>query len=259
MVFFFSATGNSKYVARQIADNHNQTMIDIGKMSKEGNYTFELSDQEMIGFVFPVYFGGIPTIVRDFISKLQLKNYNQNYVFAVCTCGAIAANTLNATRRLLKRHKIKMNVGFAVRMVDNYVLMWNLLPPKEQWAKINRAAEAEIHNINGLIRFKTNGISKKYATIAPVIASASMYDLFYTSKRSTKPFYATDKCVNCGLCAKICPVNSIEMIDEKPQWVTKKCCQCLACLHRCPQRAIEYGKKTLKRDRYVNQNISLEN
>ena len=41
----------------------------------------------------------------------------------------------------------------------------------------------------------------------------------------------------CGLCAKKCPVQAIEMRDGKPVWVKDKCVMCLGCLHRCPKYA----------------------
>ena len=55
-------------------------------------------------------------------------------------------------------------------------------------------------------------------------------------------------CVDCGLCAKKCPVHNIN-VDSKPQW-GNRCTMCLACYHACPYHAIEYGKRTRNKGQY---------
>ena len=58
-----------------------------------------------------------------------------------------------------------------------------------------------------------------------------------------------DKCVGCGKCAKMCPLNNIELKNSKPVW-GKNCTHCMACICLCPTEAIEYGKKSVGKPRY---------
>jgi len=51
---------------------------------------------------------------------------------------------------------------------------------------------------------------------------------------------ANDKCLNCGLCAKICPRDNIKIIDGKHSF-GEDCVICLRCVYGCPQNAIEPG------------------
>ena len=64
-----------------------------------------------------------------------------------------------------------------------------------------------------------------------------------------KDFYCTDKCIGCGKCAKLCPLNNIEIKDKKPIW-SDSCSHCMACIGNCPVEAIEYGTITQDKARY---------
>jgi len=53
-----------------------------------------------------------------------------------------------------------------------------------------------------------------------------------------KPKTDTDKCINCGLCARICTMGSIDPQDVTS--VTGICIKCCACVKRCPKGAKYY-------------------
>lgn len=65
MIFYFTATGNSKFIAEKIAFEIGERLINITYCIQEGRYTFELEENETIGFVVPVYFWGLPIIVAE--------------------------------------------------------------------------------------------------------------------------------------------------------------------------------------------------
>ncbi|MCY6354117.1 4Fe-4S binding protein [Clostridium sp. ZS2-4] len=51
------------------------------------------------------------------------------------------------------------------------------------------------------------------------------------------PVISEDKCVKCGLCAKVCPYFAIKM-EEKVNVNTEKCFGCGLCESKCPTKAI---------------------
>ncbi len=49
----------------------------------------------------------------------------------------------------------------------------------------------------------------------------------------------TDKCINCGSCESVCPVNAISEKDGKRFVDASLCVDCGACQGACPVDAIE--------------------
>ena len=75
MIFYFSGTGNTKWVAQQIAEALNETLISIPDLIRDGQYQFTLQVEERIGFCFPTHGWQPPRIVRDFIHRFSTKNF----------------------------------------------------------------------------------------------------------------------------------------------------------------------------------------
>ena len=46
------------------------------------------------------------------------------------------------------------------------------------------------------------------------------------------------KCLGCGACASMCPVNAITMKGGKAEIDKKKCIKCGTCMQICPVSAI---------------------
>lgn len=54
MIFYFSGTGNSAWVARQLAEGQNEELFSIA-VEIDKNKEYKLREGEKVGFVFPVY------------------------------------------------------------------------------------------------------------------------------------------------------------------------------------------------------------
>ena len=256
MIFYFSGTGNSLYIAKHIALHNSEELVSIATAESTGNtcHEYDLKDKEMIGFVYPVYSWGPPKMVIDFINKLKLNHYKGNYVFSITTCGGSIGDTMKVVSNHLKNRNIELNSGFSIIMPNSYIIMGDVDSKERENHKL-AAADQSLEQINLSIQRKTRGEFKLTRGPLPWLLTGVINPLFNKKGIDTSKFHTNGNCSGCGTCAKVCNVNNITM-DGTPQW-GQRCTQCLACVHYCPAKAIQYGKDTEKKGRYTNPNIKI--
>ena len=65
MIFYFSGTGNSKWIANQLSKEQKEDLVFIPDALRSGVLEFCLKEEETIGFVFPIYSWAPPEIVLN--------------------------------------------------------------------------------------------------------------------------------------------------------------------------------------------------
>lgn len=253
MIFYFSATGNSKYVAERIAAATDDHLIFLRDAIRSRSYHYDVSHESRIGFVTPTYFFGLPSILSFFLEKLRLTGYGEQYVYLVLTCGASTGGAAGQMGKLLKAKGVTLSAQFGIPMVDNYVPLGKLADQEARERKLD-GAEEYIDEARRAIRAKGIGDYNRCQGAAPGAKTAAVYPL-YAHGRSTKPFVVTDQCVSCGLCQELCPCGAITLCEGKPVWSKRQCVRCLACLHRCPVEAIHWKKADETNGRYYNPRV----
>jgi len=131
MIFYFSGTGNSLYVAKKIQELESGELINITNALKEKNFNYQIKKGEKIGIVFPVYYWGLPTVVSEFINKLKLKTDESPFIYTVITCGGKARNADKYLKKLLKSKNLELNSSYSVKMPSNYIILHDT-PNKEK-------------------------------------------------------------------------------------------------------------------------------
>lgn len=239
MIFYFSGTGNSEWVAQELGNQLGMETASIVDITRAGGGPLCFGAGDTVGLVFPVYAGSAPEIVLEFVKSISADGA---YIFAVCTCAGSAGNAVKGLAR-----KIRIDSGFSVIMPNNFVMGANVESPEKIAAKIAAARERLPH-----ICEKLAAKQSCFETTAPAVPlfitdlAAWGFNLF---ARITKPFSVGEGCVGCGMCEKLCSAGTIVMENGKPKW-GKHCYMCMSCINRCPQNAIQYGEATKKRGRY---------
>jgi len=249
-IYYFSATGNSLIVARDLArELGGAEIVPMTKALEAGSS----QDYDCLGIVFPVYMFGLPLIVAEFLGKIQPKK--DAYIFAVANYGGLPGRALTMVKKILKERGIVLSAGFGVTMPGNYTPLYGAISEERQ-KKMFEAEAVKIKRIASAIRERKPAFSEE----GPFLINFLLYTLLYRlgSSRipsSDKRFLATDKCIKCFICQRVCPVRNIELREGKPVWL-HHCQHCMACLQWCPVEAIEYGKSTPGRKRYHHPQIS---
>ena len=248
VIFYLSGSGNSLYAARQLAEK-----LEDCRLETIGSYLrkpYDVKD-EVVGIVSPVYCFALPPMMAKFLEKLQAK---PNYCFGVVTMGGNQGRALKQMSDALATKKITLNYAQAVLMPDNFFGI-----PLEKRLDELKAAEPVIAKFaEEVAEGKADVASVKEAMLWKLFGtSASWWYLKNRLKFENMTVDAT-KCVSCGICAEVCQMENITMVDGKPAF-GKNCASCLGCFHWCPQSAISAGKLTLDNSkRYVNPNINLQ-
>ncbi|MDO4475869.1 MAG: EFR1 family ferrodoxin [Lachnospiraceae bacterium] len=243
MIFYFTGTGNSWYAAEHLK-TEGEKLVSIRDCMQKKQYEFDFAGEEQVGFVFPVYFWGLPSIVAEFIRRMKTKN-RPAYTYALMTCGGSIANASGMLDKVFKRKNWKLDAVYSLKMPDNYLLLFKP-PTDEQVWKLLDEADAQLAQFRKLIALRE--VCATRGNLAQMLLSAAAYPL-YVKGRKTAPFYADENCTGCGLCAGRCPAGAIEMRRNKPVWVKNQCVMCMSCT-RC--ESIQYGKRLLGKRRYAN-------
>ena len=246
MILYFSATGNSEYVAKNLAFLCDDTAVSINEYMKKGE-VLDLDSDKAYVLVSPVYISTIPSKVSELIKKSTLGGNKDLYVIMTCAGSGVSASGAEAVKIA---NKLGLNYkGIAhLTMPQDYLMFFDVKSADENAEIMDKAIEAVPSIAEKIRRGEDLDISK--VGIMHTVSIAPVEWLFDTFFIKPKKFYVTEECISCGICEKVCPLNNIKITDGKPVW-GKDCIHCSACINRCPRTAIEYGNKTQGKNRYV--------
>ena len=278
-VFYFSGTGNSLDVAKEIAAG---VEGEICAMAKSGKTT--KTDATKVGLVFPSYMAqlhGIPLIVERFTRGLE--DIGSKYIFAVCTCGGYenfnALPTLRNLSRLVRSLGGRVAAEYSIRLPMNTLDYSHIpLPIDQDKERMFEKCHGQVRTIcetvtrGGTSRYKVSKALLNW-TMAPLYlllrgvyyrellknareprdCGLSFYELIPMSDKSIS---INENCKSCSTCVKVCPVGNITMLNGKPTW-QHHCEICLACAEWCPNGAIHHNSRPQGKN-YHHPKVSLD-
>ncbi len=223
LVFYFTATGNSLFVARQFSDSP----ISIPQELKKKDLTYEADE---IGIVCPDYAGAIPKIVREFVQKASFK---APYMFSVITFGNACVNVAEYWDEFCQGQGVKMNYVRPILMVDNYLPVFDM----NQQMAIDKHTDENLATILEEVGAHKDFIAPAEMGFFNKDMLKGMQDQHFSMTAERLLELREDRCVQCMTCERVCPHKNFRLGADGLEF-SGNCEYCLACVHACPQKAL---------------------
>lgn len=245
MVFYFTGTGNSLYIAKKIEE----IPVSIPQIMRQERLEFAA---DSIGIVAPVYGHEVPPMVKDFLKKAV---FHTKYFYMILTYGNRHGGAAELAKKLCDECGVAVNYINVIVMVDNWLPGFDM---NEQRSMDKRVEENMAAILADLAAHKN--------WIAEVTETDRAAHREFLARMSQMPpnvwqhlLRVTDACVGCGICEKVCPAGCVHVVEKRAVHIPENCQTCLACAHACPQKAIRLTIPEVNPDaRYRNEHISLQ-
>lgn len=254
---YFSATGTTKKVVTTLAKTVAEA---LGAEYQEFTFDAPAVRQEEKSFAadqlvvmgMPVYAGRVPNLIMPYIRDM-VKGSGALAVPVVLYGNRNFDDGLMELRNLMRDNGFHPIAGAAVVGEHSFSKVLGAgRPDADDMALVQKLAEGVTAKVQGYTEAPAEVVEVEGCDpIRPYYTPRDRHGEPIKDFLKAKPVTHMDKCVNCGLCAKICPMGSIDPQDVSN--VVGKCIKCCACVKRCPT-----GAKYFDHEGYLYHQHELE-
>jgi len=256
VVFYFSGTGNTRYVARSIAAGLPGPPVCRSIESVTAAEADALIEgASCVGFGYPVYASDVPQPMKDFL--LALSPHPDVPAFVFCTQWMYSGDGARAATRYLRRSRLRVRWAEHFRMPDDVCVSAIRFPYTNDPRRLRP------------VLVRADARAAVFARRIRGAPAKSLLHLLRPRRRGFNPFsrflgwfqrvpfratYARwrddisvdlSRCTRCGLCVRLCPSGNLTYDATTDAFPTKgNCVLCLRCYCQCPAAAVEYLHRT---------------
>ena len=118
MVLYFTGTGNSRYLARRIAEGLDMPLYDLNTCIKAGDTAPVQTGQDVV-LVTPTYAWRIPRVVSQWLGKTALTGAER--IWFVMDCGSEIGNAAKYNRQLAAQKHLRYMGTAQIIMPENKI------------------------------------------------------------------------------------------------------------------------------------------
>ena len=241
---YFSGTSNSRYAVEFFCNEYEEATKAFS--IEDDNVIQAVKNEKMHVFAYPVQYSTVPKILRDFIIENEGLWKNKK-VFVIATMGLFSGDGAGILGRLLQQYGAEIIGGLHLKMPDSIGDEKVLKRPLEKNRALVKKAEQKISKSVQLLKSgkpTQEGIDILYRMAG--FFGQRLYFGHKTKNYSDKFRVDEDKCIGCGKCEKLCPMNNIK-IEDKKVVQNNQCIMCYRCINNCPKQAMTLlGKKVVE-------------
>ena len=241
---YFSGTGNSRYAAELFCRKYDESSK-VYSIEDDSAVT-AIKEADMLVIAYPVQFSSIPKILHDFVTDHK-ELWRNKKIFVIATMGLFSGDGSGILGRLLQSFGAEVIGGLHLKMPDSIGDEKALKRPLDKNKALVKKAELKIDQS---VKFLKEGHpTQEGIGIFHHLAGLFGQRLYFghkTKAYSSKLKINCEKCVGCGQCEKLCPMNNIAMESGKAV-PGDRCTMCYRCVNKCPKQAITLlGKRVVE-------------
>ena len=249
MILYFSGTGNTRFIAQELSRQLSDTALNLLERIRQKDFTPIASEKPFI-ICCPVFVCEMPRFFSSYIRKVPLTGSKD--VYFVFTSGGYPGVSSYLAKDISRLKHMNYKGCAEFKMPRNYIAN-NSYPELEtdEIEKRIRDCHDRIPSVTDAI-LKGEKLKPRHVWLFEILIALPFNPWWCHHKQGIRDFRITDKCISCGKCEKLCPVNIIHRDENgKPVWEGTRCAHCMSCIQNCPTEAIEYADITVTKKRYL--------
>ena len=245
-MFYFSATGNSKYIAELFCRNMGAICHSI---EEDIDFAAFIRSEGVIGFCYPVFASRVPRLMREFALR-HMESLKGKKLIVFCTQMYFSGDGARAFIDLFPSGFVEVIYAEHFLMPNNVCnLFLTPLSSDDTIRKYLSRADTKMQAVcdaiaKGIVRKRGFGLGSR----ALGLTQGAFFP--WIERWARGRVWIDEDCNACLLCVSVCPVHNFECKGDHIE-VKHKCMMCYRCINKCPQKAIAVSLRGKVKKQYA--------